>query len=94
MTKTLAIEWGPYNGIRVNCVAPGLIISSGMKNYHETMVDLLAYSHWMVSPLFSFHFFSFSLPYNLLSTHTLDFAHNLLSFITHTEPNEPVRNRI
>ncbi|KAK3819533.1 MAG: hypothetical protein J3Q66DRAFT_274535, partial [Benniella sp.] len=25
MTKTLAVEWGPYNGIRVNCVAPGLI---------------------------------------------------------------------
>lgn len=49
MTKTLAIEWGPYNGIRINCVAPGLIISSGMKNYHETMVDLLAHSHWMVS---------------------------------------------
>ncbi|KAK3831548.1 MAG: hypothetical protein J3R72DRAFT_454789 [Linnemannia gamsii] len=47
MTKTLAVEWGPYNGIRVNCVAPGLIISSGMKNYHETTVDLLAHSHWM-----------------------------------------------
>ncbi|KAF9928895.1 hypothetical protein FBU30_002037 [Linnemannia zychae] len=47
MTKTLAVEWGPYNGIRVNCVAPGLIISSGMKNYHETVVDLLADYHWM-----------------------------------------------
>ncbi|KAG0202335.1 hypothetical protein BGX33_009775 [Mortierella sp. NVP41] len=47
MTKTLAVEWSPYNGIRINCVAPGLIISSGMKNYHETMVDLLVHSHWM-----------------------------------------------
>lgn len=54
MTKTLAIEWGSYNGIRVNCVAPGLIISSGMKNYHETMVDLLAHSHWMVSLYYFF----------------------------------------
>ncbi|KAF9336400.1 hypothetical protein BG006_008807 [Podila minutissima] len=47
MTKTLAVEWGPYNGARVNCVAPGLIISSGMKNYNPDVVDLLAKGHWM-----------------------------------------------
>jgi citronellol/citronellal dehydrogenase len=32
LTKTLAVEWSKYN-IRVNAVAPGLILSSGMKNY-------------------------------------------------------------
>ncbi|KAF9022986.1 hypothetical protein BGZ52_000227 [Haplosporangium bisporale] len=47
MTKTLAVEWGSYNGIRVNCVAPGLIVSSGMKNYAPDVVDLLAKGHWM-----------------------------------------------
>ncbi|KAG0322609.1 hypothetical protein BG000_002834 [Podila horticola] len=47
MTKTLAVEWGPYNGVRVNCVAPGLIVSSGMKNYNPDVVDLLAKGHWM-----------------------------------------------
>ncbi|KAG0357157.1 hypothetical protein BG005_003866 [Podila minutissima] len=47
MTKTLAVEWGPYSGIRVNCVAPGLIISSGMKNYNPDVVDLLAKGHWI-----------------------------------------------
>ncbi len=49
MTKTLAVEWGPYNGIRVNCVAPGTIVSSGMKNYPENVVDMIATSDWMVS---------------------------------------------
>lgn len=47
MTKTLAIEWGPYNGIRVNCVAPGTIVSSGMKNYPENVVDMIATTDWM-----------------------------------------------
>jgi len=32
MTKTLAQEWSDYN-IRINCVAPGIIDSSGLKNY-------------------------------------------------------------
>jgi len=32
MTRTLAVEWAPY-GIRLNCVEPGIIASSGMLNY-------------------------------------------------------------
>ncbi|KAI1311589.1 hypothetical protein EDD11_003364 [Mortierella claussenii] len=47
MTKTLAIEWGPYNGIRINCVAPGMIISSGMKNYPEKMLDGFLANSWL-----------------------------------------------
>lgn len=34
MTRTLAVEWAPY-GINLNCVAPGLILSSGMRNYPD-----------------------------------------------------------
>lgn len=32
LTQTLAVEWAPF-GIRINSVAPGLINSSGLKNY-------------------------------------------------------------
>lgn len=32
LTKSLAVEWSKYN-IRVNAVAPGLIMSTGFKNY-------------------------------------------------------------
>ncbi len=32
MTRTLAIEWAA-RGIRLNCVAPGVVASSGLKNY-------------------------------------------------------------
>lgn len=32
MAKTLAVEWAQY-GILVNCVAPGVILSTGMHNY-------------------------------------------------------------
>lgn len=32
MTKTLAVEWSDYN-LRINCIAPGIIESSGLKNY-------------------------------------------------------------
>ena len=32
LTKTLAVEWSEYN-IRMNCVAPGIIESSGLDNY-------------------------------------------------------------
>ncbi len=32
MTKTLAQEWSDFN-IRINCVAPGIIESSGLDNY-------------------------------------------------------------
>jgi NAD(P)-dependent dehydrogenase (short-subunit alcohol dehydrogenase family) len=34
MTKTLALEWSAFN-IRVNCVAPGIIDSDGLKTYGE-----------------------------------------------------------
>jgi NAD(P)-dependent dehydrogenase (short-subunit alcohol dehydrogenase family) len=34
ITKSLATEWGHY-GVRVNCVAPGTIKSSGLDNYDE-----------------------------------------------------------
>ncbi|KAF9929119.1 hypothetical protein FBU30_001848 [Linnemannia zychae] len=47
MTKTLAVEWGPYNGIRVNCIAPGLILSSGMKNYPEKVLDGFLDNAWL-----------------------------------------------
>ena len=32
LAKTMSVEWAPYN-IRVNCVAPGTILSSGMLTY-------------------------------------------------------------
>jgi citronellol/citronellal dehydrogenase len=34
ITKTLAQEWGDFN-IRINCVAPGIIESSGLDTYPE-----------------------------------------------------------
>jgi citronellol/citronellal dehydrogenase len=35
LSKTLAVEWAPL-GIRVNCVAPGVIASEGMTVYSDT----------------------------------------------------------
>lgn len=32
MSRTLAVEWAPY-GVRINCVEPGIIASSGLLNY-------------------------------------------------------------
>lgn len=34
MTRTLAVEWAP-NNVRINCVAPGFVLSSGMRNYPD-----------------------------------------------------------
>ena len=34
LSRTLAVEWAAY-GLRVNCVQPGLILSSGMNNYPD-----------------------------------------------------------
>lgn len=34
LTRTLAVEWAS-RGVRLNCVAPGLIASSGFRNYPE-----------------------------------------------------------
>ncbi len=37
LTKTLAVEWAPYH-IRVNSVAPGIIQSSGLRNYDPAVL--------------------------------------------------------
>jgi NAD(P)-dependent dehydrogenase (short-subunit alcohol dehydrogenase family) len=46
LTKTLAFEWAQY-GIRVNAVAPGVILSSGVENYapqfQKTFLDSVNY---------------------------------------------------
>ena len=39
LTKTLAIEWSDYN-IRINCVAPGTIESSGLSTYPQPVQDM------------------------------------------------------
>lgn len=39
MTKTLAVEWADYN-IRINCVAPGTIESSGLDQYPEQIQEM------------------------------------------------------
>jgi len=41
MTKTLAQEWADHN-IRINCVAPGIIESSGLDTYPQPVKDMLA----------------------------------------------------
>ena len=37
LTKTLAVEWAPHH-IRVNSVAPGIIQSSGLRNYDPSLL--------------------------------------------------------
>jgi NAD(P)-dependent dehydrogenase (short-subunit alcohol dehydrogenase family) len=39
MAKSLAVEWSRY-GILVNCVAPGVVASTGMHNYPLGMPEL------------------------------------------------------
>lgn len=39
ITKTLAQEWSDYN-IRINCVAPGIIESSGLDTYPQPVKDM------------------------------------------------------
>ena len=38
MTKTLAVEWA-LHGIRVNAIAPGVIVTSGTKQYPPALLD-------------------------------------------------------
>jgi len=39
LTKTLAQEWSDFN-IRINCVAPGIIESSGLETYPKPIQDM------------------------------------------------------
>jgi NAD(P)-dependent dehydrogenase (short-subunit alcohol dehydrogenase family) len=38
ITKTLCIEWAPYN-IKINSVAPGVIVSSGTDRYGDYFLE-------------------------------------------------------
>ena len=40
LTKTCALEWAQY-GVRINAVAPGMILSSGFKRYPEPVQEAL-----------------------------------------------------
>ena len=40
VSKTVAIEWAPLR-IRVNCLAPGMIATSGLNNYPSEMLERL-----------------------------------------------------
>ncbi len=47
MTKTLAQEWSDFN-IRINCVAPGIIESSGLDQYPKPVKDMFASAEQMI----------------------------------------------
>jgi citronellol/citronellal dehydrogenase len=49
MTKTLCREWGPQ-GVRINCIAPGVVIGSGMKNYPQEIVIMTAHEKSWQNP--------------------------------------------
>ena len=38
LVRSLAVEWGMH-GVRLNCVAPGVILSNGMKNYRPDQLE-------------------------------------------------------
>lgn len=39
MSKTMAVEWGEF-GVRINCIAPGIIESSGLDQYPPPIQEL------------------------------------------------------
>lgn len=46
LSKTVAVEWAPYN-IRVNCIAPGMVESTGFRQYPPEGVKTFASSNPM-----------------------------------------------
>ena len=47
LVKSLAIEWTPSSGIRINSVSPGTIMGSGMQNYPSEFIDqVVEHTSW------------------------------------------------
>ena len=46
LSKSVAVEWAPL-GIRVNCIAPGAIASSGLRNYRREAAEQFRYANPM-----------------------------------------------